>query len=309
MLSPGISKQVTTTFLLDPETNTYSLSKVQFYLWTAAAAYGYTVLALSQLVVQGVISSLPQVPDSLPGVLAASVGTTLGASALTVNRGPKGAGEMNPAWSDLITAGGVVSVERVQFLIWTLLGVLGFVAAVLLADSSTMTTLPNIPTSLLTLGGISAAGYLGGKLVNKPGPVINQITVKKYYPDPPDPTLDPADDPCRAWILALDGRALSSEATFFYSVDSASEIQWIVPKLVHSGGPGKSPAFSKLDATNGKSNPTIITVDQEAGAGTVAKSLQVVVLAAKDDTSVTATAKITIKIVNPDGKYAVWQTT
>jgi hypothetical protein len=46
---------------------------------------------------------------------------------------------------------------------------------VLLSDPSSLKDLPDVPQGFLYLMGVSAAGYLGGKLVRLPGPVIKQV--------------------------------------------------------------------------------------------------------------------------------------
>jgi hypothetical protein len=71
----------------------------------------------------------------------------------------------------------VVTGDRFQFFVWTLVGFLGFLLLVLLADPSTLKELPDVPQGFLYLMGISAAGYLGGKVVRLPGPVIQQLLV------------------------------------------------------------------------------------------------------------------------------------
>src|SRR5207253_7529989 len=40
-------------------------------------------------------------------------------------------------------------------------------------------SLPDVPQNFLYLMGVSSAGYLGGKLVRKPGPVIKVLSVAK----------------------------------------------------------------------------------------------------------------------------------
>ena len=168
-----------TVLFLDPETDTYSLSKLQFYLWTLAALFGYIYLVLSRLFVQG--AEWPQVPDNLPGIVGIGIGTSIGAQVATNIRGPKGSGTELPNLGDFVMSGGVVAVDRVQMLVWTLLGVGIFVVAVAQHGPTDLEKLDSIPSTLLVLSGISTAGYLGGKLARKPGPVLDEIHI-----DPPD---------------------------------------------------------------------------------------------------------------------------
>ncbi len=172
---------VWTILFLDLETDTYSLSKLQFYMWTAAAILSYTYLVVGRLFVQGL--DLPDVPASLPGILAIGAGTAIGSQFVTNIRGPKGGGPEKPSLGDFVTSGGVAAPDRVQMLVWTFVGVVGFCAATFREAPWSISTLPKIGDSLMLLMGISSAGYLGGKLARKPGPVLNEISLSPSGPD------------------------------------------------------------------------------------------------------------------------------
>ncbi len=164
---------------LDPETDTYSLSKFQFYDWTVAAIFAYAYLYISRVHVQ--LGSWPDVPATLPGIIVVAAGTAVGSQLVTSAKGSKGAGEENPSIADFITSGGVVAPDRLQMFLWTIVGVGAFLYAVLQQAPGVISELPTVPERLLVLMGISSAGYLGGKMARKPGPVINEISVM-----PPD---------------------------------------------------------------------------------------------------------------------------
>ena len=124
-------------FLLDQETDTLSLSKFQLYAWTGVAVFGYTYLTVARSLIQGVFEFAP-IPEGLPGILAVSGGTAALAAGINNVRGPKGAGEEQPSFADLITTGGVVVAERFQFLVWTVLGALAFLFLVVFSDPATI---------------------------------------------------------------------------------------------------------------------------------------------------------------------------
>jgi hypothetical protein len=175
----GKSYRYVSALFLDPETDTYSLSKLQFYLWTVAALFGYAFLYISRVVVQH--QAWPDVPGTLPAIIGVSAGTAIGAQLVTAAKGTKGSGEEAPTIADLVTSGGVVAVDRVQMLCWTLLGVGTFVSAVVHEGPGTITSLPTVPEKLLYLMGLSSTGYLAGKMARKAGPVIAEISMT-----PPD---------------------------------------------------------------------------------------------------------------------------
>jgi hypothetical protein len=174
----GKQKYFVSALFLDRETNTYSLSKLQFYLWTSAAIMGYAYLTTVRSLIQGNFE-FADIPAGLPGILLASAGTSVLALGISSSKGQKGAGDINPSLSDFITTGGVIAVDRLQFLVWTIVGVFSFLLLMFLRDPGTIEDLPRIPDGFLELMGISAVGYLGAKLVRKPGPRIERIAAEK----------------------------------------------------------------------------------------------------------------------------------
>jgi hypothetical protein len=160
-----------TALFLDEQTQTYSLSKCQFYAWTIAGVLGYVFFAVARSMVQG-SAVFPDIPGGLPGILLVSAGTSVLATGITSSKGSKGAGEVHPTLADFITTGGVVAPERLQFVVWTVVGVFTFLTIVFNSDPLSLSDLPTIPNGFLELMGISSAGYLAGKLARKPGPVI-----------------------------------------------------------------------------------------------------------------------------------------
>lgn len=168
--------------LVDPATNSYSLSKLQLLLWSGAALFAYVYLSASQSFVQW-SWGLPPVPEGLPTMLGVAVGTSATTSIIADARGNKGAGPEAPELSDYITTGGVFAPERLQFLLWTLVGTFGFVFATLAQDPATVTAIPKIPDSFLPLMGVSSLGYITGKAVRKAGPIV-----RSYEPAPLPPS-------------------------------------------------------------------------------------------------------------------------
>jgi hypothetical protein len=118
----------------------------------------------------------------------------------TAIKGPKGAGSEDPSLADLVTSGGVAVVDRVQMFVWTIVGVVAFCVAALRYGPGTIKMLDPVPTSMLYMMGLSSAGYLGGKLARKPGPVITELSITPSEaddaiasaaapPPPPPPNL------------------------------------------------------------------------------------------------------------------------
>lgn len=158
--------------LLDPETNTYSLSRAQFLWWLHVIALAYLFLFLGHAFVQDTWD-LPVLSGAAYTFLV-SLGTLVAAQVVTAIKGSKGSGEENPSAADLFVNGGVLALDRVQQALWSLIAGGMFLGSTI-ATYSTSTGLPNIPQELIVLMGLSSAGYIGGKLARKPGPKIDQV--------------------------------------------------------------------------------------------------------------------------------------
>jgi hypothetical protein len=187
--------------LLEQETQTYSLSRAQFFAWMGAIVWCLTFLYSARGFVDGKWG-FPNLGNAVY-VFMISLGTLVAAQATSLGQGVKGAGEVHPSPSDLLVHGGVLALDRVQQVIWTLIA-LGMFIHITISTYATASALPEIPTELVALMGLSSAGYLGGKLVRGPGPVINQVTAR-----------------ASSLILNIQGRQFSKEA--FVWVDGVQQ--------------------------------------------------------------------------------------
>ncbi|WP_437829948.1 hypothetical protein [Sorangium sp. So ce1153] len=210
------------TLFLDKETQSYSVGKLQLYLWWFAAIFGYVYLTAARSLVQGNLDLAP-IPDRLPGIVMISSATSVLAIGITNVRGPKGAGDIKPSLSDFITVGGLVAAERVQFLVWTLVGVTSFLLLVVLRDPAEIQDLPQIPEGFLYLMGISSFGYLGGKLVRGAGPVIDLADVID---------VDEKAQPFRLAELHIRGRNLSRDASVRFHGGFARLVTGTRPEVI-----------------------------------------------------------------------------
>lgn len=255
------------SFILDPETNSYSLSKFQLLVFSATFIFGYLYVLLARWLVQWQLG-LPDVPSQLSGLLGISAATTVASTGLTAMNGSKGAGLQHPTGADLITSGGVVIAERFQFFVWTIIACCGFAALLVSQDAATLNGFPSLPEGLLYVMGVSAAGYLGGKAVRKAGPVIQNIAVDAAGSFP---------------VLIIQGQNLASDGSFFID---GKELPIVPESQKESGAPEKLVAFTP----------------QDGGDSRVASELRITVLkAAQVDLT---TGEHRFRIVNRDGQFA-----
>jgi hypothetical protein len=172
-------------FLIDKSTDTYSLSKFQLFALSMVSFFGYIYVFLCRALVQWNFA-FPEIPENYPSLLAISAGTTAAAIGLNSSRGGNGGGPVHPSAADFISSGGLVVADRFQFFMWTLIACFGFIALILLQDPATINGFPSFPSGLLYVMGVSAGGYLGGKAVRNPGPVLKQVQVSVNAATPND---------------------------------------------------------------------------------------------------------------------------
>jgi hypothetical protein len=201
-------------FLIDKETNSYSLSKLQLMIFTLVTVFGYIYVFVCRMFVQWKFE-MPDVPEGLPTMMGVSVGTSVVAAGIGARIGGKGSGPESPSLADFITSGGVVLPERFQFFLWTIVSSAGVLALILVSDPVTINQLPKLPDGMLYLMGLSSAGYLGGKLVRGPGPSIKSVdSAIAKVPATPARDGKPAVPAYTALELTLTGDNLSPDATF-----------------------------------------------------------------------------------------------
>jgi hypothetical protein len=166
--------------LIDEMTNTYSLTKLQFLLWTAAALLAYLNLCFAQMLILDE-SVLPEVPTGLMRLFAVSAGTLVVTTTVTVAKGSKGSGDLRPSLADFFTHGGTVAPDRAQFFLFTLVAVPLFLVVTIFHDPASI-SVPDVPDSLWQMTGLSALGYAGGKLVRRSGPIIDSVKLAPASP-------------------------------------------------------------------------------------------------------------------------------
>lgn len=273
---PTMNRKYTTAqvLLLDQETNTYSLSKFQFLLWTLVALFGYVFLTIAKSLVQGTVA-FSDLPGNLPGIIAISAATGVLAPGVTAVRGAKGAGPDLPTPADLVTVGGVVVAERFQFFVWTIIGAGTFLFLILSTDPATIQDLPSIPERFLEVMGLSSFGYLAGKLLRKPGPIIDSISATVT------PVTPIASPPASKLTVKIVGRKLSKSARFTIDGREVEIAKQTVP-------------------------PKGIDPDEQAVAPDVYKTLELQI--DKPDPEMLDTSKEhSLLITNPDGQGAEWK--
>jgi hypothetical protein len=261
---------------IDVDTQTYSLSKVQFYVWGFAIIASYVYLTLARSLVQGA-AEFASVPDNLAALMGLSVGTTVASVAVSTMAGNKGSGDVGPTPADLITSGGVVAPERLLHLLWTILGGVAFLWFAFSIPPETITSLPAVPNGFLELMGVSAAGYVGGKIARGPGPNIRNITVDPPFRAAAGTAVDPIP-------LTIEGTNLATEgATFLIAPLSAQ----------------------------GAADPDVpVQVVAEAGsaldAQKIATCIKTHVAAVLPGLNFTVGSQYRFTIINPDGEKSSW---
>jgi hypothetical protein len=191
-----------------------------------------------------------------------------------------------------------------------------------------------VPFSILSISGISALGYLGGKFARQPGPVINEITTTTTDRDPaapplaapqqppapqqpaPQPPQPPAPQPqqpappaatAKFGLIEIRGRALSPDATFRVSIGEDLS-QGEIPITFDRLEPLPAAPAASADAVQKPvtAKPRVIEAD-DAKSGNYAKRLLLVVRPETPELKsiFTAKSKHVLTIANPDSQKAM----
>ncbi|MCP5503385.1 MAG: hypothetical protein H7A25_26030 [Leptospiraceae bacterium] len=149
--------------LLESETNTYSLTKFQAFLWTLVliGSYLYVAICWAMILGNGVI---PDFNASLIALMGVSYGGMI-SSKIIENKKPKNEiRETSPSLKNLFCTGNEVDMARLQLFGFTIVSIIAFLFT--MVQSNILNGLPDIPPTLHGLLTASQAGYLSGKMVS-----------------------------------------------------------------------------------------------------------------------------------------------
>lgn len=162
--------------IVTAEDEKYSLSRFQMYLWTVLILVAFIAAALAKL-------DLPNIPSNLyilMGInLAAAVGSTAIHTAKTAKppatpttTAPASGGKPNFVADVFFESGGKASVDlpRTQMFVWTIIIAVSFIVLSINEFRIGNPILPDVPTGVLALMGISHGAYLGSKAAEKVTP-------------------------------------------------------------------------------------------------------------------------------------------
>jgi uncharacterized membrane protein YfcA len=152
--------------IITSEDERYSLSRLQMYLWTVVVVIGYAAVFLSMFKA----SDIPQNLYLLMGVnLAASVTST----AIATRNGVKKPVGKPDFVKDIFFESEKSSLDlpRTQMFIWTIVSLCYFAIMLIqkFVKPGVEPSLPDIPTGLVVLMGVSHGAYLGAKATEKKG--------------------------------------------------------------------------------------------------------------------------------------------
>jgi hypothetical protein len=159
-----------------------STSKAQWWIWTAVVIFGYVAVFVERWL-RGDPSAGIEVPHNLLLAMGFSATTMAVAKGITttyvargmvdrpaapVARAATPAGAAQPAGGILTDDDGATDLSKVQIVAFTAIAVLVYVVRLATqGDAATLPVMVDIDPALMTLMGLSHAGYLGAKIATR----------------------------------------------------------------------------------------------------------------------------------------------
>lgn len=139
------------------EDDSYSLSRLQLYLWSVAIIIGFSAVFSSNL-------EIPDINPHLYMLMGVNLAASVAASGInTAKNILKNPGSSPDFVKDIFfDADASLDLPRTQMFIWTIISLLAFVF-LLIKSFYTTPALPDIPEGLIVLMGLSHGAYLGSK--------------------------------------------------------------------------------------------------------------------------------------------------
>ncbi len=155
--------------LVTDEDGRYSISRLQMYLWTFAVVIGFGAVFM-----YGCKHIIPDIPQSLYMLMGVSLAATVASTGINTARNDKVQRGNPDFWKDIFfESEDSLDLPRTQMFLWTIISLCVFFfllyksLALAANDPSLPPSLPDIPTGLIVLMGISQGAYLGTKAAAK----------------------------------------------------------------------------------------------------------------------------------------------
>lgn len=149
--------------IITREDEKYSISRLQFYLWTAFVMIGFCAVFMATY-------KIPDIPQNLYLLMGVNLSAAVVSTAITLGK-EKGKVPVNnggtPGFVKDIFFEGEDSLDlaRTQMFVWTIISLLAFSVMLYRTFRDGMPALPDIPIGLVVLMGLSQGSYLGAKAV------------------------------------------------------------------------------------------------------------------------------------------------
>ncbi len=145
--------------IITSDDENYSLSRLQFYLWTVFIVIGFGAVFASKF-------QIPVIPQNLTLLMGVNLSAAVVSTAITTWKGvpPLDPTDKSDFVKDIFFENkGSLDLPRTQMFIWTVISLLVFSAMLIKTITDGNPLLPDIPSGLVALMGLSHGAYLGTK--------------------------------------------------------------------------------------------------------------------------------------------------
>ena len=149
--------------IVTSEDGCYSISRLQMYLWTFAVVIGFGAVFMC-----GYKYTIPDIPGTLYMLMGVNLAATVTSTAINTVRNKKVSKVEPDFWRDIFfESEDSLDLPRTQMFVWTIISLCVFFFLLYQKLAANNPSLPDIPTGLIVLMGLSHGAYLGTKAAAK----------------------------------------------------------------------------------------------------------------------------------------------
>ena len=148
--------------IITSEDENYSISRFQMYLWTVVVVIGFAAVFLSTF-------GYPDIPQNLYLLMGVNLTASVTSTAIAARNGVKMPVDQPNFVKDIFFESKKISLDlpRTQMFVWTIVSLCYFAIKLIQSFINRTPSLPDIPSGLVVLMGVSHGAYLGTKATEK----------------------------------------------------------------------------------------------------------------------------------------------